>query len=442
MIGAQGRFFLFDEIVAGLVRVTGWPLPAWFLILQAVALTAIYGGAVLIGRAVLVSGWAVTAWIAALTLRHRIAQAGVNTLESYFHPRVLVCGLGLVSVGLLLHRRPWWALGLAMASAALHPTTAACFVVIVGAGVLATEPKARLPIAAVTAVAGLVVGGRAWSGGGPFDLTVMDAGWRALVATKDYTFPTEWSPTTWAINLLGPVVLAFAAAARWRRGLGTAAERGVAVGALLLVAGFLAALPLVDRGVALAVQLQTSRVFWPVELLATLYLVWWIAEARGGAEGHRPAGRRLAVGLIVLSVLRAVHVGFLENPRRPAFAAVLPADEWTSALRWIALNTPHDAFVMADPGHAWKFGTAVRIGAERDVFLEEIKDVAMAIYSRQTAMRTIARIDAASSFAEMDAAGLQRLAAAEGLTLVVTERPLDLPVLHASGAVRVYRLGS
>ena len=138
MIGAQGRFFLFDEIVAGLVRATGWPLPAWFLILQAVALTAIYGGAVLIGRAVLATGWAVTAWIAALTLRHRIAQAGVNTLESYFHPRVLVCGLGLVSVGLLLHRRPWWALALAMASAALHPTTAACFVVIVGAGVLAT----------------------------------------------------------------------------------------------------------------------------------------------------------------------------------------------------------------------------------------------------------------------------------------------------------------
>jgi hypothetical protein len=148
------------------------------------------------------------------------------------------------------------------------------------------------------------------------------------------------------------------------------------------------------------------------------------------------------VGLIVLSVLRGLHVGFLENPRRPAFAAVLPTDEWTSALRWIALNTPHDAYVMADPGHAWKFGTAVRIGAERDVFLEEIKDVAMAIYSRQTAARTIARIGAASSFAEMDAAGLQRLAAAEGLTLVVTERPLDLPVMHASGAVRVYRLGS
>jgi hypothetical protein len=314
-------------------------------------------------------------------------------------------------------------------------------VVIVGAGVLATEPKARLPLAAVTAVAGLLVGGRAWSGGGPFDLTVMDAGWRALVATKDYTFPTEWSPSTWAINLLGPVVLAGAAAARWRRGLGTAAERGVAVGALLLVAGFLAALPLVDRGVALAVQLQTSRVFWPVELLATLYLVWWIAEGRAGAAGG-PAGRRLAVGLIVLSVLRGLHVGFLENPRRPAFAAVLPTDEWTSALRWIALNTPHDAYVMADPGHAWKFGTAVRIGAERDVFLEEIKDVAMAIYSRQTAARTIARIGAASSFAEMDAAGLQRLAAAEGLTLVVTERPLDLPVMHASGAVRVYRLGS
>ena len=65
----------------------------------------------------------------------------------------------------------------------------------------------------------------------------------------------------------------------------------------------------------------------------------------------------------------------------------LPGDDWTAALVWVADHTPTDAFVLADPGHAWKYGTAVRIGAARDVYLEETKDVAMAMYSQASAAR-------------------------------------------------------
>ena len=118
----------------------------------------------------------------------------------------------------------------------------------------------------------------------------------------------------------------------------------------------------------------------------------------------------------------------------------LPADDWTAALRWIRARTPTDAYVLADPGHAWKMGTAVRIGAERDVFLEETKDVAMAMYSKATADRVRARIGATSGFADMDAAALKTLAGREGLTLLVTERTFDLPVAHRAGAFTVYRL--
>ena len=49
----------------------------------------------------------------------------------------------------------------------------------------------------------------------------------------------------------------------------------------ITLAGFLASLPFIASGVALAVQLQTSRVFWVLELLGTLMLVWMIAEAAG-----------------------------------------------------------------------------------------------------------------------------------------------------------------
>ena len=111
MIGAQGKFFFVDEIFAALVRVTGVSLPAWFAIAQVATLGVLYAGAYALGRQVLATPWALAAWLAALTLRHRIAKTGANTLEGYFHPRMLVFGLGLASLALFLRGRPWWALG-------------------------------------------------------------------------------------------------------------------------------------------------------------------------------------------------------------------------------------------------------------------------------------------------------------------------------------------
>ncbi len=182
-------------------------MPWLFLAAQGLTLATLFGGAWWLGRAVLTTPWALACWIAALTLRHRIAKTGVNTLEGYFHPRVLVCGLGLISVALVLRGRPWWALALALASGFVHPTTAACFVVIVAVAILVTRPRARRPLGGAALAVAAVVVVRAWQGHGPFDLSVMDAEWQALVATKDYTFPTAWSAETWAINLAGPMLL-------------------------------------------------------------------------------------------------------------------------------------------------------------------------------------------------------------------------------------------
>ena len=442
MIGAQGRYFLLDELMGGVVRLTGAPVPWVFLWAQGLTLAALYGGAWWLGRAVLTTSWGLACWIAALTLRHRIAKTGVNTLEGYFHPRVLVCGLGLMSVALLLRGRPWWALALALASGLLHPTTAACFVVIVAVAIVVTRPRARLPLSGA-ALGVIAVGGvRAWQGRGVFDLSVMDAEWRALVATKDYTFPTAWSLETWAINLAGPALLTGAILARQRAGLGSPAERGVLAGALVLVAGFVASLPLIANGVALAVQLQTSRIFWPVELLATLFVVWWLVDSPGMRRARPWAAKAVAAALVAVSVARGVFVGFVESPARPTLAVDLPGDDWTQALVWVASHTPTDAFVLADPGHAWKFGTAVRIGAARDVYLEETKDVAMAMYSRAAAARVGARIAEVAGFDRLDEQAVRELAEREGLTVLVTERRLAFPVLHLQNTVTVYRIGS
>jgi hypothetical protein len=147
------------------------------------------------------------------------------------------------------------------------------------------------------------------------------------------------------------------------------------------------------------------------------------------------------VVLVVASTARGIYVGVVEHPERPTLAVDLPGDDWTRALAWVAGHSSADAYVLADPGHAWKFGTAVRIGARRDVYLEEVKDVAMAMYSREAAARVRGRIDAVAGFDGFGEAAVAALAAREGLTVLITERQFALPVLHAEGGVRVYRLG-
>ncbi len=442
MLGAQGRFFLVDEIGGALVAWTGLPLPVWFAVAQAATLAALYGGAVALGRTLLTSPWALAAWIAALTLRHRIAKTGANTLEGYFHPRMLVFGIGLIALADVLRGRRSRPLLLLVAAAALHPTTAALFLAIALVAIVVSEPPLRRPAllaAGAAALAGLAV---VAAGLSPVDPTPMDPAWRALVATKDYTFPTRWSASTWAVNLLGPLVLVTTAWARHRAGVLTPRELGLVVGCLALVAGFVLSLPLIAAGVPLAVQLQTSRAFWPVEIVATLLLVWWLVERSGPAIQHAGRARALAVIVLGVSLVRGLYVGFVESPNRPTIAFDLPADDWTAALDWIRQHTPTDACVLANPGHAWKpgMGTAVRIGARRDVFLEETKDVAMAMYLRESAHRVAARIDLMQGFEQMPAEALRTLAGDTGCTVLVVPRAVALPIVFEAGEVRVYSL--
>ncbi len=441
MIGAQGRFFLVDEIGAALVAMTGLSLPVWFAVAQVATLAALYAGAVALGRAMLTTPWALTAWIAALTLRHRIAKTGANTLEGYFHPRMLVFGIGLLALADVLRGRRGRPLVLLAAAAALHPTTAALFVAIAVVAVAVSEARLRRP-ALVAALGAAAVGAAAVAAGlTPFDFTPMDATWRALVATKDYTFPTTWSASTWATNLAAPLVLGATAWARHRDGALSSRELGLVAGCLALVVGFLGSLPFIAAGVPIAVQLQTSRAFWPVEIVATLFLVWWLVD-RPAANGRAAFARGIAVLLVAVGVARGLYVGFVESPDRPTFTFDLPDDDWGRALAWIRTATPAEAYVLADPGHAWKpgMGTAMRIGAARDVYLEETKDVAMAMYSREAAHRVAARIEATQGFDALSADALRAFAAREGLTHLVTTRALDLPLAHRAGTISVYRL--
>jgi hypothetical protein len=450
LIAPQAELLLLDEAAAAIVGATGMSLPALFLALYAftgVILALAYHA---LARRLGADRWTGLAFVAAMALRHRITDTAVNTFEGYFHPRMLAFGLGCAALVTGLTNRPIRTAALIALALLVHPTTAVWFgiwLAIMGLWPLLHQASlARLARAAVVPAVALAVLSPVVAGG-LWDRAIlrMDARWDDVAAVKDYVFPTAWPVETWLIHA---AVVALVVALHWRRqraGRAVAGEDGLVAGCLGLVAIFLASLPLVAMRNALAIQLQISRVFWMAELLAVAFLVTeigaWIRGWRGaGRVGGEGRAAWLTAALAAAALGRGVYVMTVEHPERPVIEIGVAADAaWEGVLHW-AGRTPVDTHFLADPGHAWKYGVSLRAGAARDVYLEEVKDTAMALYSREAAMRVLERIDRLGQFDALTPASARRLADIYDLDYLVSERTLGLPEVWRNDRFRIYRL--
>lgn len=441
LIERQADLMLVDEVIATVSRASGLGLEELSLAGYVATVALFLTGVVMIGRRLYRSSWTTVALALALTLRHRISHTGVNTFEGYFHPRVLAFSLGLVAVGAFWHQRRILAFVLALVAVLLHPTMGSWFVLCLGtAWVVAAAPSRRVLALGIGAAA---VGGAALLASGVLAnrLVVMDATWRSAFAGRDYLFPLDdWTAGHWALNLLGPALIAAGVAWRRRLRLVTRAEAGLAAGALALLGAFLASLPFIASHVALAVQLQTSRVLWLLECLGTAYLVWGLAEAPWAAVSSRRRQVALVALLAVASAARGYYVLRVEhgNP----LVSVRPAEsDWTRMGKWIAARTPVDAHVLADPRHVWPYGTSLRVAARRDVLTEDVKDAAVAIYGRDVALRVMDRRQTVGDFYALDEEDFRALDRKYDLDYLIAERSLRLPVVHREGRLTLYALG-
>lgn len=439
IIDDQDRLNVFTTAIAAGVRATGIPVHVWFAATYVTSLLLLFTAAAAIATWLGCSRWAVAGAAALLTLKHRIGMTGANSLEGYGHPRVLAFAIGLWAVVSVARGRTWRALVLVAAAFIVHPTTALWFGVWVGVAGLVAD-RARRPVLAAGAAAAALL--TAWAiGVGPLhaQAVVMDADWLGVVGSKDYLFPDEWSVSSW--GMAAAYVAAVAGPFLWRRAGGRLAARETAViaglGALLAV--FVLTLPATAARVALAVQFQVSRIFWMFDLLGTIYLAGLIVDGPTAKGATSKVARAVALTLVVAATARGAYVKWVEHPERPLARASLPADEWQQALDWLA-GTPTGSLVIADPGHAWRFGTSVRVGASRDVLLEEVKDTAMSMYSRRVAMHVLERIRAIGDFASLTDAQIAALASRYGASFLVDERPRTLPVAYRNGRFTVYRL--
>ena len=435
LIDAQGQLMIVDEVMAAVARGTGLSLDMIFLGAYLAALGVIWAALVLIGRRAYDSPWAIVALGAAFTMRHRIPRTSANSFEPYFHPRLLAFGLGALAVAAVLRRRAWLAIALVATAAAIHVTTALWFAVLIGVALAVREPRLRRTVAVGGMVAATTL---LWAVSfGPLQeaLVIMDDTWLQAVASKDSLFATDWPVWAWAANLGLLALLWWAHRTRVRRHEATAEDDALVWGASALVALFLVTLPLVAAGFSLAVQFQISRVFWLVDFLALVYVV-------GAASGPRASATRamvVACVLLTLSIGRGTYVLLVEHPERSLFEVHLPAAPWDDAMRWMALQ-PSDVHVLADPGHAWKYGTSVRVAAGRDVFLEEVKDSALAIYSYDVAVRFVERAPLLEDFPSLTVERARALADRYDLDYLVTEADLALPAVYRNTRFGIYSL--
>ena len=139
LLAAQNRFFAFDNWFAPLVGLTGSAVPHAFLLVYLAGLLALYIAAVGVGRGLFKTWWAVAGFLVGLTLRHRIPDTAVNTMEAYFHPRLLAFAVGLAAVAIFLRGRTWPALLVAAAALLIHPTTALWFALWVDVAALVAD---------------------------------------------------------------------------------------------------------------------------------------------------------------------------------------------------------------------------------------------------------------------------------------------------------------
>jgi hypothetical protein len=117
----------------------------------------------------------------------------------------------------------------------------------------------------------------------------------------------------------------------------------------------------------------------------------------------------------------------------------LPDTDWGRAMAWARASDTSSGWLAA-PDHAARYGTSLRVAAERDVFVEEIKDTAIGMYDRPIALRTRDRLAELGDFSTLTAERARELARTYELDYLVIERELPLPLAFQSGALRVYRL--
>jgi hypothetical protein len=415
---------IFDQWMAGFVRVTGIPVAWAELIWQFLSLHVILWAAHRIARQLFAERRAQWAGVAVLSAMFTLPVAGaaINLADQHLHPRNMASALILLAVDRTLARRPWQAVPLLLAALLMHPIMAVfgmslCMFLGLVLGDCVSRrlfPHSLQEKQSSGSLAAAVPLG--WI----FEPPTSD--WRRALGTRTYYFLYKWAWYEW-LGAIAPMGL-FWLLRRYalRRGDGRLARFALA---LLLYGIF-------QQSVAMVVLAPAALIrITPLQPMRYLHLVYIFMALIGGCLAgrhilHRSIGRwavlLIAVNGGMFAAQRAMFGSsrHLELPGRPSNNA------WLQAFSWIRENTPREAYFALDPNYLAARGEgfhSFRALAERSQMADAIKDAAVVTQVPELGSLWAAQVDAQAGWSRFRRPDFGRLHEQFGIDWVLVSYP-------------------
>jgi hypothetical protein len=405
----QTQGTLFDECVAGFVRVTHISVPVAALLWQLASIGLIVFACWGIARRLFEepsAQWAGVALVAAMfTLP--VAGTAIFLVDQHLHARNVATALILLAVNRVMDGKRLQALMLMFAALLIHPIMAAmgfsfCFFLALATSETVharvrslLKSRARKTPELVLAALPL------WIFEKPSPL------WEKALSTRTYYFLYKWAWYEW-LGAIAPLGLFWLL---WRK-----ARKDNTVLARFALAVF--AYGVFQQAFAMAILAPASLVrltpFQPMRYLQLVYIfLFLIGGCLLGKHLLKASAWRWTVFLLVTNgtMFAAQRAEFpasphIEWPGKP------PSNPWLEAFAWIRFNTPSDAYFALDPHYLDAPGEdyhSFRALAERSQLCDAIKDTAVVTQVPDLAQRWDREVEAQSGWQNFQLADFQRL---------------------------------
>ena len=437
----QTQGTLFDECLAGFVRVTHIPVAVSSLIWQLLSIGLILFACWKITELLFkerIAQWAGVAMVSAM-LTLPVSGTAIYLMDQHLHARNVATSLILLAVWRVMKSKRWQALILLATAMVMHPIMAAfgvsfCFFLALASsdtlhGRFEAPRKPREVSATVAAALPL------WIFEKPSPL------WQKALLSRTYYFLYKWAWYEW-LGALAPLFLFWLL---WRK----ARQHNYTVLARFALAVF--AYGVFQQLFAMAMLAPSALVrLTPLQPMRYLQLVYFfmalIAGCLIGKYLLKASVWRWTLFLLVTngSMFAAQRAEFpaSEHIELPGSS---PRNQWLQAFAWVRQNTPRDAYFALDPRYLEAPRDdyhSFRALAERSQLCDDIKDTAVVTQVPELADRWSREVEAQKGWKDFQLADFQRLKREFGVnwTLVSYPQPNGLDCQWHNDSLAVCRI--
>jgi len=413
----QMQATVFDDVVAGLIRLTKFSLGTTELLLQFASILLILAGCRSIARILFEderAQWAGVALVASM-LTLPVSGTAIYLADQHLHPRNIATAIILFAVSRIMRGKNLQALPLLLLALLVHPIMAALgasFCVFLSAAMY--EPVHTWLRTLRDSVAAAVPLGWIFEAPTP--------AWHRALATRNYYFLYNWTWYEW-LGALAPLFLFWLL---WRialkRGETVLARFALGVLAYGLFQQLFAIMVLKSPALARLTPLQPMRF---------LHLIYFFMILAGGCLMGKYLLKanplRWAIFLMVINTgMFLSQRALFSSSEHIEWPGRASDNQWVQAFAWIRENTPTDAYFAMDPRYLASRGEdyhSFRALAERSQLADLVKDPAVVTQVPELGADWQRQVDATSGWQKFKGADFERLKTGFGVDWALVSYP-------------------